>query len=88
MKLHCYCYYNRKGGFYTAPFFNQYDKEIMLQLLERSVATASKDEKTFLEECDFCYVGQFDDQSGLAVLNKPEFLRNFAEEKKEDNKDG
>ena len=65
MILHGYCYFNRKGGFYTAPFFNQYDRNVMLELIERSFNNATKDEKNFLLESDFVYIGKFDDHSGV-----------------------
>lgn len=81
MILHGYCYFNRKGGFYTAPFFNQYDTGVMLELIGRSFKNASKDEKNFLLESDFIYLGKFDDHCGdFDLLKKPTFLRNFVEE--------
>lgn len=89
MKLYGYCYYNRKAGYYTPPIWNQYPKELMLEIIERSYAEASADEQAKLQECDFTYLGEFDDKSGIFNLElKPEFLRNFTEVKKEDAKNG
>lgn len=85
MMLYGYCYFNRKAGFYTAPFFNQYEKEKMLELIERSYQGASPEEKKFMLECDFVYLGTFDDKSGAAVLEKPEYLRNFVEKEEVDD---
>ncbi len=88
MILHGYCYFNRKGGFYTAPFFNQYDAQVMLELIERSFKSASTDEKKFLVESDFVFVGEFDDHSGdFRMLDKPKFLRNFVEEETKNEKE-
>ena len=88
MTLYGYCYYNRKAGYYTAPFFNQYGKEMMLELLERSYQDAPKDEQKRLQECDFMFVGEFDDKSGEFAILKPEFLRNFVEVSKGENPNG
>lgn len=87
MTLYGYCFYNKKIGAYTAPVWNQFDKDIAKESQYRAfLMTNKEEEKVFYSENDFYYLGTFDDKSGEFNLNiKPEFLCAFGEAKNGEN---
>lgn len=78
MTLYAYAFYNRKVGAYTAPMFEQYDKELKTEIIKRGYVMAKDDDRANLDECDFYYLGKFDDVKGsFDLLEKPEFILSF-----------
>ena len=82
MRSYVYCYYNRKGGFYTAPVINPYDTEKIVEMTQRTFrSNVGEVEHTLQLENDLYYLGMFDDETGEFIIDgKPQFLTNFVEE--------
>ena len=81
MMAYVYCYYNRKGGFYTAPVVNQFDKEEIVELSHQSFLTnVGTPEHLQQLEHDLYFLGLYDTKTGQFKLEiKPEFLTSFVE---------
>lgn len=84
MILYGYAFYNRKVGAYMVPQFEPYDKELKTEMIKRAYVMAKDDDRANFDECDFYYLGQYDDKTAVFNLEtKPEFLLAFGNKKDE-----
>ena len=84
MILYGYCFYNRKVGAYLVPQFEPYDKDLKVEMVKRAYVMAKDDARADFDECDFYYLGQFDDKVGsFELIEKPEYLLAFGGKKDE-----
>lgn len=81
MKHYVYAYFKKKGGFYTQPILNPYDKELIVELTHRTfLSNVGTPEHQEQAECELYYFGLFDDVSGkFDLLDHPEFLTSFVD---------
>lgn len=78
MILYGYAFYNRKVGAYLVPQFEPYDKELKVEMVKRAYVMANDKDRADFDECDFYFLGQFDDKVGSFNLqDKPEYLLRF-----------
>lgn len=86
MILYGYAFYNRNVGAYMVPQFEPYDRDLKVEMIKRAYVCAKDVDREHMDECDFYYLGSFDDKlGGFNLSDKPEFLLSFGGDK--DGKD-
>lgn len=74
--MYVYTYFNKKASFYEPPFYSPVEKEGMAESVKRAMILEPQQAKaTHKDECDFYYLGSFDDKVGqFDLVEKPEFI--------------
>lgn len=76
MKLKIYCYRSPEKGF-SQPRFLPYSKEDMITEVKRSLIGLDKKTASQVEDLILCYLGVFDDSTGIIESTREELLPLF-----------
>lgn len=79
MKKHVYAFYHVGAAFYLKPEINEIEKENALISMKRDLLKNSQVYiKNGIQDCDFVYLGTFDDETG-SFDGSPSILLSQAE---------